>query len=226
MKNASYRRVSSADITHEKHIVMMTSFCRWQRVFRGVIFWVENCDVIFQQWQHINCVHIFKERWNIENDAVIFSEFSQTTTHFLSSLQTDKVAIYTDLFMSFLTSVQNKTVIFTTRSYKWTLWSVWKITTQKSQSSFRGHNIRYVMLSFQTGVCCGCVTPENFEHIEAKWCSLLHSRGKESTQSIMINHKFMWPKFEKKFLSIFHYNFWTVFVGKFLRFWTIFIAKW
>ena len=112
MKNASYRRVSSADITHEKHIVMMTSFCRWQRVFRGVIFWVENCDVIFQQWQHINCVHIFKERWNIENDAVIFSEFSQTTTHFLSSLQTDKVAIYTDLFMSFLTSVQNKTVIY------------------------------------------------------------------------------------------------------------------
>ena len=63
LKNASYRRVSSADITHEKHIVMMTSFCRWQRVFRGVIFWVENCDVIFQQWQHINCVHIFKERW-------------------------------------------------------------------------------------------------------------------------------------------------------------------
>ena len=82
------------------------------------------------------------------------------------------------------------------------------------------------MLSFQTGVCCGCVTPENFEHIEAKWCSLLHSRGKESTQSIMINHKFMWPKFEKKILSIFHYNFWTVFVGKFLRFWTIFIATW
>ena len=109
---------------------------------------------------------------------------------------------------------------------KWILSSVLKIKTQKSQSSFRGHNIRYVMLSFQTGVCCGCVTPENFEHIEAKWCSLLHSRGKESTQSIMINHKFMWPKFEKKNLSIFHYNFWTVFVGKFLRFWTIFIAKW
>ena len=64
------------------------------------------------------------------------------------------------------------------------------------------------MLSFQTGVCCGCVTPENFEHIEAKWCSLLHSRGKESTQSIMINHKCMWPKFEtnSKFLSFFHYK--------------------
>ena len=99
---------SSKKMTHEKMRSHLLQMCKWKircDLLSHITQWKLRCD-LFQRWQHINCVYIFKERWNIENDAVIFS---QITTHFLSSFQTDKVA-------------------------KWTLWSVWKITTQKLQS--------------------------------------------------------------------------------------------